>query len=65
MPVVLIGPWGDGSRSRGSRASRLPGRRGEAFLYRSGLAGMPTVAGEEPVAGFSGQPAPVLAQFFE
>ena len=26
---------------------------------------MPTVAGKEPVAGFSTQPKPVLAQFFE
>jgi hypothetical protein len=26
---------------------------------------MPTVAGKEPVTGFSSQPTPVLAQFFE
>src|SRR6201984_1042144 len=26
---------------------------------------MPTIAGKEPVAGFSQQPTPVLAQFFE
>ncbi len=27
------------------------------------ISSMPTVAGKEPVAGFSPQPAPVLAQF--
>src|SRR5690349_24680634 len=27
--------------------------------------GMPTVAGEEPVAGFSPQPSPMAAQFLE
>src|SRR5215813_9075560 len=29
------------------------------------VGGMPTVAGKEPAAGFSWQPAPVLAQFFQ
>src|SRR5215472_9081986 len=29
------------------------------------ISSMPTVAGKEPVAGFSPQPAPVLAQFVE
>src|SRR5215468_3988804 len=35
------------------------------FLVDWIIRSMPTVAGKEPVAGFSWQPAPVLAQFFE
>src|SRR5260370_17648335 len=33
-------------------------------VYRV-IRSMPTVAGKEPVAGFSPQPTPVLTQFFE
>src|SRR5215469_5227358 len=35
------------------------------FLVDWIIRSMPTVAGKEPIAGFSWQPAPVLAQFFE
>src|SRR5467141_1601946 len=37
----------------------------QRFCVDRVIRSMPTVAGKEPVAGFSPQPTPVLAQFFE
>lgn len=37
----------------------------ERFCARRVIRSMPTVAGKEPIVGFSPQPTPVLAQFFE
>ena len=45
---------------RGSLASVV-----ERFCAGRVIRSMPTVAGKEPAAGFSSQPKPVLAQFFE
>src|SRR6201984_239688 len=45
----------------GGSVTRMPNR----FRVDRAIGSMPAVAGKEPVAGFSPQPTPVLAQFFE
>src|SRR5262252_2154617 len=49
------------ARTLSGSVTRMPNR----FRVDRVIRRMPTVAGKEPVAGFSPQPAPVLAQFLE
>ncbi len=48
-------------RALGGSVTGVPNR----FRVDGVVSSMPTVTGEEPVAGFSPQPMPVFAQFLE
>ena len=48
-------------RALGGSVTGMPNR----FRVDGVVSSMPTVTGEEPVAGFSPQPMPVFAQFLE
>ena len=45
--------------------SGSPAGIAKRFAVNGAIGSVPAVAGKEPVAGFSPQPAPVLAQFVE
>ena len=62
--TMTQGVWMDGffeARTLGSFVTRIPNR----FRVDRVVSSMPTITGEEPVAGFSPQPMPVFAQFLE
>ena len=62
--TMTQGVWMDGFfevRALGGSVTGMPNR----FRVDGVVSSMPTVTGEEPVAGFSPEPMPVFAQFLE